>query len=71
MTDFLFARPSVIEGIGRNIDLFGALNVYNTSLNGDEADKKAIVLDYFAIYKDLYKAYSDTVCQIESKKTDV
>ena len=41
MTDFLFARPSILEGIGRNVDLFGVLNVYNTSKNGYEADLKA------------------------------
>jgi hypothetical protein len=31
MTDFLFARPSFLEGIGRNIGLFGMLNLYDTS----------------------------------------
>lgn len=69
MTDFLFARPSVIEGIGRNIDFFGVLNYYNFSPSGAEADKKAFYSDWLMVYNDLFKAYQDTICQIESKKT--
>ena len=71
MTDFLYARPSVIEGIGRNMDFFGSMNSYNYSENGDEADKIAIANDLLAVYMDLYKAYLNTICQIEAKKTAV
>ena len=71
MTDFLYARPSVIEGIGRNMDFFGSMNSYNYSENGDEADKIAIANDLLAVYMDLYKAYINTICQIETKKTAV
>ena len=58
MTDFLYARPSVIEGIGRNIDLFGVMNTYNISKDGNEADSKArrndietLIKDYQAVYE--------------------
>ena len=71
MTDFLYARPSVIEGIGRNMDFFGSMNSYNYSENGDEADKIAIANDLLAVYMDLYKAYLNTICQIETRKTAV
>ena len=71
MTDFLYARPSIIEGIGRNMDFFGSMNSYNYSENGDEADKMAIANDFFAVYLDLYKAYLNTICQIEPKRTAV
>jgi len=71
MTDFLYARPSVIEGIGRNMDFFGSMNSYNYSENGDEADKIAIANDLLAVYMDLYKAYFNTICQIETRKTAV
>jgi hypothetical protein len=71
MGDFLFARPSLLEGIGRNIDLFGLMNNYNYSKNGAEADMKALINDWAAVYGDLYKAYDGMVCQIESRKTDV
>ena len=57
MTDFLFARPSVIEGIGRNIDLFGILNAYNTSVSGNEADKKARQNDIETLKNDFEDAY--------------
>ena len=68
MTDFLFARPSLLEGIGRNIDLFGIMNSYNNSRSGQEADKKAFYNDWLSVYKDLNKAYNQTLCQIEAKK---
>jgi hypothetical protein len=50
MSDFLFARPSVLEGIGRNIDLFGVMNFYNSSEN--EADAKAFAADAAALRND-------------------
>ena len=71
MTDFLYARPSVMEGIGRNMDFFGSMNSYNYSENGDEADKVALTNDLLAVYLDLYNAYLNTLCQIETKKTAV
>jgi hypothetical protein len=52
MSDFLFARPSILEGIGRNIDLFGVLNVYNSSENEAEADARAFASDAIALRND-------------------
>ena len=69
MTDFLYARPSILEGIGRNIDFFGTLNSYNYSENGEDADKTAIASDLLAVYKDLHEAYIRTICQLEARKT--
>ena len=68
MTDFLFARPSVLEGIGRNIDLFGVLNQYNDAPSEQDADKRALSADWAVVYKDLYKAFYDTIWQLETKK---
>jgi hypothetical protein len=67
MTDYLYARPSILEGIGRNFDFFGGLNRYNFSKSDLEADKKAIMSDWLAIYGDMQKAYVHTKCQIEEK----
>ena len=61
MTDFLFARPSVLEGIGRNVDLFGILNIYNTSENGYEADLKARKNDIKTLKTDFDIAYGVTL----------
>jgi hypothetical protein len=61
MTDYLFARPSILEGIARNIDLFGIMNDYNYSRNGADADMKALMNDWAAVYKDLNKAYDGMV----------
>jgi len=66
MTDFLFARPSVLEGIGRNVDLFGVLNDYNSSPSGEEADKIAIESDWLAVYGDMHAAYNSTIWQLDS-----
>ena len=67
MTDFLFARPSVLEGIGRNIDLFGVLGVYNTSANGNEADMKARRNDVETLRGDFKLAY-ETVIKTDGNK---
>jgi hypothetical protein len=64
MTDYLFARPSVLEGIGRNIDIFGMMNDYNYSESGEEADLMALKSDMYAIYGDLDKAYRELQCRI-------
>jgi hypothetical protein len=57
MSDFLFARPSLLEGIGRNIDLFGVLNSYNDSYSGRAADLKARRNDLAVLKRDFIAAY--------------
>ncbi|MDR1316990.1 MAG: hypothetical protein LBK13_08975 [Spirochaetales bacterium] len=52
MSDTLFARPSILEGIGRNIDLFGVMNIYNYSENDAEADAMAFAADAAALKND-------------------
>jgi len=52
MSDFLFARPSFLEGAGRVIDLFGVMQEYNTSPSMPEADRRAILSDWLAIGDD-------------------
>jgi hypothetical protein len=68
MTDFLYARPSVLEGIGRNIDLFGVLNKYNASENGREADLKARRNDIEALRDDFNTAYGMVTDGNQDKK---
>ena len=52
-SDFLFARPSFIEGVARLADLGNALNTYNVSRTGAEADGRAIYRDWRALAHDL------------------
>jgi hypothetical protein len=53
------------------MDFFGSMNTYNYSRHGEEADTVALASDLLAIYKDFYKSYYDTVCQLEVKKSAV
>jgi hypothetical protein len=68
MSDFLFARPSILEAIGRNIDLFGILNTYNDSKNAQEADLQAMRNDIEALRKDFYAAYGIVINGDQIKK---
>jgi hypothetical protein len=54
-TDLLYARPSFLEGAVRLFDFAGALNVYNESLTGDEADFRALRADWYAVGQDVYE----------------
>ena len=53
---FLFARPSVVEGAARIFDFAGALNQYNTTLTGEEADRRALEADWRAVGDDIQHA---------------
>jgi hypothetical protein len=52
-TDFLFARPSFVEGMARVLDLGCTLNVYNESRTESQADYKAIRNDFRMIGQDI------------------
>jgi hypothetical protein len=66
-SDFLYARPSFLEGAARSFDLFGVLDEYNYSNNGPEADVMALRADMKAIGGDFRKAYSDLQCQTAAR----
>ena len=51
-TDFLYARPSFIEGVARVLDIGGTLNVYNSSPTGSKADSLALDSDCLSIGDD-------------------
>lgn len=58
-SDFLFARPSLIEGVGRLVDFRGSLNSYNDSPSPSEADARAIFEDWRAIGHDVEVALDE------------
>lgn len=51
-TDFLFARPSFLRGVGTVIDLRGR-KIYNESETESEADSRAILSDWYTIGEDM------------------
>ena len=61
MTDYLYARPSFLEGVARNIDLFGSLNEYNKSVTPEEADLRGRDHDISALRKDMKVACEEVL----------
>ena len=55
-SDFLYARPSFLEGMARIMDLGNTLNEYNTS---DAPDKIATFRDWTIVGNDLRSAFGD------------
>lgn len=55
-SDFLYAKPSFLEGVARIFDFGGTLNGYNDSPTGEEADAAAIRSDWEAIGQDMRNA---------------
>jgi len=58
-SQFLFARPSFIEGVARVVDLGGTLQIYNGSITPKEADARALVADWLAVGEDIHAAMSE------------
>jgi hypothetical protein len=54
--DFLFASPSVWEGIARIVDFANTLNQYNSSASGELADHVALSLDWAMVGHDMRAA---------------
>jgi hypothetical protein len=56
MSGFLFAVPSFLEGMARAVDLGGVFDRYNASSSGEEADIRAMSVDWQAVGCDLRQA---------------
>jgi hypothetical protein len=52
-SSFLFARPSVAEGVGRLLDFGDTLTEYNRSPSEEQADINAAWCDWLAVAADL------------------
>jgi hypothetical protein len=55
-TDLLYARPAFVGGIARCLDLGATLREFNSSPDGDQADRVALASDWWAIGDDLRAA---------------
>ena len=56
MTDFLFAMPSFFSGVGRVLDIGGRYDCYNSSPDGEIADRRAAIADRLAVISDARRA---------------
>jgi len=70
MSDFLFARPSILEGIGRNLDLFGTMQVYNSYETPAEADEAAFLADIAALRDDAKSAFQLVKARYEPNRKE-
>ena len=57
---FLFANPSVIEGLARIVDLGATFDAYNDSATPVAADLRALAQDWYAVGRDVQDVYEQT-----------
>jgi hypothetical protein len=57
-TNYLFARPSFLQGVARILDFGNHLDDYNTSLTPEDADEQALRNDWAALGED-FRAAAD------------
>lgn len=72
LTYYLFARPSLLEGVSRTLDLNGNFDRYNESVNPNEADRCAIMNDWKMVGYDLQfavKTYGEKIQREEKEKS--
>jgi hypothetical protein len=69
LTDYLYARPSFLEGCGRVLDFGDTLTQYNTAVTAEQADLIAAYFDWLAVGNDLRAAVSafDHISPSEAK----
>lgn len=56
LTGFLYARPSLFEGVARLVDFGNTLQVYNSSYSSEQADFLALASDWYVVGDDLRDA---------------
>lgn len=56
MSDYLFAQPSFLSGMGRVMDLGGVFDDYNTSETEAEAEERGLRSDWLAVGRDIADA---------------
>ena len=56
MIDFLYGRPSFLDGAARVLDLFGMFRRYDRPENDDQVDARALYDDFRTVGMDLEDA---------------
>ena len=64
-SEWLFARPSFLEGVTRALDLGGTLQEYNFASGDAESDWLALRADWLAIADDFHTALLDEAREAE------
>lgn len=67
-SDFLFARPSAVEGIARMLDFGNTFNEYNSSPSDEIADEIALRMDWKAVgsyLRDAMREYAKETKEIK------
>lgn len=66
-SNFLFADPSFLEGVGRLFDFGGTLQQYNTSRSPEEADVLAAYADWSAVGSEIRRAARKAAKKLRKK----
>lgn len=59
LSSYLYARPSIVEGIARLVDFGDTLSEYNDILSPEQADALALLADWLVVGDDLREAMSN------------
>ena len=59
LSTFLFADPSLLNGVAHLLDFEGNFTCYNLSRNGQEADARALYADWLSVGHALNDAMSE------------
>ena len=70
-TDLLFARPSLLEGAARTLDMGSTFSQYNALPSPEQADFVALRSDWEAVGADLRQAMVRFVSQFELETEEV
>ena len=73
-TDFLYARPSFLEGMSRILDYFGTLQRYNTSSSSEASDLRAFYADWMAVGEDMHlilERYAEVSLRLQDIEADL
>lgn len=65
-SDFLFATPSLLSGIGRAFDLWGCFEDSNDSPSAEVVDERALYSDWRMVGEDLVSAIEREVERINA-----
>ncbi len=66
-SDFLFAQPSWLSGVGRVVDLCGCFDDFNDSPSPYIADERAMYSDWRMIGDDLVQAIEQEMANVRRR----